>query len=501
MASLPALIDAFAGLDVLVVGDAMLDSYLQGDAPRICREAPVPAVTIKHRSHAPGGAANAACNVAALGARVRFLSVVGNDTDGGVLRAALREHGVDDLDVLVAPGRQTTAKRRVLAGEQMVVRFDEGGPQQLSRDVEDELLRRLDDLVDAADAVIVSDYEHGLLTRRLIDRIGELQRHRPRVLVVDARSLEGYRHIGATAVKPNYDEIAPLLSHPAEFRHARPDAVLACCAHLPDLTGAHIVAVTLDREGAVVCERGAPPYRTYTRPTSSSRATGAGDSFTSGLALALAAQADTPTAAEVASAAAGVVIARDRTACCSAEDLRQHFAQTRSRLEEPARLAERLLFYRREGRRIVFTNGCFDLLHRGHIDFLNRAKALGDVLVVGLNSDESMRRLKGRDRPINRLEDRAQVLGALSPVDHLAAFDAETADELIELVRPDVYAKGGDYTREMVPEAEHVERLGGTVQILPYLEDRSTTGIIERIRATTTPVVGLSEQCPQPEPR
>jgi D-beta-D-heptose 7-phosphate kinase/D-beta-D-heptose 1-phosphate adenosyltransferase len=258
--------------------------------------------------------------------------------------------------------------------------------------------------------------------------------------------------------------------------------VLAAAERLPDATGAHIVAVTLDHEGAVVCERGRPPYRTYSRPAASVRACGAGDSFTAGLALALGTDADTPTAAEIASAAAAVVLARDGTSTCSAHDLREHLADAGARLEDAKRLAERLAFHKRQGRCVVFTNGCFDILHRGHVDLLNRAKALGDVLVVGLNTDDSIRRLKGTDRPVNRLEDRAQVLAALSCVDHLVAFDGETASDLLEVLRPDVYVKGGDYTQEMLPEAPVISRLGGVVRILPYLEDRSTSGIIARIR-------------------
>ncbi len=195
----------------------------------------------------------------------------------------------------------------------------------------------------------------------------------------------------------------------------------------------------------------------------------------------------------MAQAAAAVVTARDGTSTCSLDDLREHLAETTSRLTSPGDLAERVAFLRRQRRRIVFTNGCFDLLHRGHIDLLNRAKSLGDVLVIGLNSDESMQRLHGPDRPINPLEDRARVLAGLSCVDHLVTFDETTASELVSLLRPDVYVKGGDYTARMVPEAPHVEAYGGVVQILPYFEDRSTAALIERIRGDVVLDLGRGE--------
>jgi D-beta-D-heptose 7-phosphate kinase/D-beta-D-heptose 1-phosphate adenosyltransferase len=489
MTALRPVLDALPRLDVLVLGDALLDEYLQGGGDRICREAPVPVVTIEQRRSVPGGAGNVAANVAALGARLRLLSVVGDDADGRTLTGALERAGVDARDVLVEPGRRTVAKRRVVAGGQMVVRFDDGCPASLSGPTRSELLERLPALFRAADVVIVSDYAYGLLDDEVVAALAALQRADPRVLVVDARDVTRFRAVGATAVKPNYAEVRNLLSAPPQRDEDRAEAVVADCARLHDATGAQVVAVTLDRDGGVVCERGRPAYRTWTRPVRHSRACGAGDSFTSAFALALAAGAETPHAAELAQAAAQVVTGRDGTSTCSLDDLREHLAETTTRVDLAGPLAERVAFHRRQGRRVVFTNGCFDLLHRGHIDLLNRAKALGDVLVVGVNSDESMRALKGPDRPINSLEERAAVLASLSAVDHLVAFDALTAAELVELLQPDVYVKGGDYTAAMVPEAPYVEAYGGTVTILPYLEDRSTSALIERIRRQGGPAV------------
>jgi D-beta-D-heptose 7-phosphate kinase/D-beta-D-heptose 1-phosphate adenosyltransferase len=322
------------------------------------------------------------------------------------------------------------------------------------------------------------------MTPRLVETIAELQAEAPRLIVADAKHLPLYRHLGLTAVKPNYGEAVRLLGiAPCDEPAERASQIAAYEAEILKLTGAQIAAVTIDTEGALIFERGQPPYRTYARPHPHSQAAGAGDTFVSALALALAAGAQTTTAAELASAAAAVVVAKDGTTPCDLQELRATVAHEHKVVADLAMLKARLATYREHGRRVVFTNGCFDILHRGHITYLSRAKALGDVLIVGLNDDESIRRLKGERRPINTLEDRAGVLAALSCVDHIVPFAEDTPAELIRLVRPDIFVKGGDYTRETLPEAALVEELGGQVEILAYLDNRSTTGIIERIQA------------------
>jgi len=481
--SLPRIVDAFAGLDVLVIGEAVLDVYLEGATGRLCREAPVPIVDVTRRREDPGGAANTAVNVRSLGARVSFLSAVGDDLEGDSLRRLLAGRGVETDGVVTEPGRRTLSKQRVVAGGQLLVRFDQGGVGPVAPATERTILGRLSERFAAAAAVIVSDYGYGVMTPRVIATLARLQRDRPTVVVVDAKDLAAYRDVAPTAVKPNYDEAAALLGlGPRVGTGARAEAIAARGGSILDRTGARVAAVTLDADGAVVLERDRPPYRTYARPTHHSRASGAGDSFVAALALALAAGAETPAAADIASAASAVVVGREGTVACPALDLRERVDSGDKPVGGASDLIRRLAGHRRQGRRIVFTNGCFDILHRGHISYLSLAKSLGDVLVVGVNSDAGIRRLKGPTRPINALEDRVGVLAALSCVDHIIAFDEETPCELIRVVRPDVFVKGGDYTRERLPEAAVVEELGGAVQILPFLADRSTTDIIEKIR-------------------
>jgi D-beta-D-heptose 7-phosphate kinase/D-beta-D-heptose 1-phosphate adenosyltransferase len=416
---------------------------------------------------------------------VTLLSVVGDDAEGAALGQALRAHHVDVDRLLVVPGRRTLVKQRLWAGAQLLARFDAGDTTGIGRPAGDALVATLAELFDRHDAVVVSDYGHGLIGPAVLASLRELQSSAPRVLMVDAKRPTAYRRLGVTAVKPNYDEVVQLLGI-GRFEEVgrRADQIARQGQRILELTGAELAAVTLDADGALVFEADTPAYRTYARPGPDGRATGAGDTFTSAFALALAAGAQGPAAAELASAAAAVVLGQQGTAVCSARSLREAVSVGARKVVTVDQVAARVAMHRAAGRRIVFTNGCFDILHRGHIAYLNAAKALGDVLVVGVNADAGVRRLKGPDRPLNTLEDRLEVLAALSCIDHLIHFDEDTPCELIRALKPDVFVKGGDYTRERLPEAPLVEALGGVVQILPYLQDRSTTGIIQKIQAT-----------------
>lgn len=476
------LVRDLAGLKVLVIGDAILDSYLIGSVDRICREAPVPIVALTDRVDAPGGAANAAVNAAALGASARFLSAVGDDREGRVLARTLVARGVSPGDLLMDPSRETLSKNRLVADSQILIRFDRGTTEASSGATEAELICRLEEAFLVSDAVIVSDYTYGVLTPAVISKLAALQAESPSVVVVDAKFPQRFRDVGVTAVKPNHAEAARLLGIGPAGGAGRASSIERHADELLELTGARLVVVTMDVDGALLLERDRPAYRTYARPSTNARATGAGDTFTAALSLALGAGADALAAVELASQAASVVVEREGTSTCSSTLLLERIGGDTTYVADWERIERLAAAYRADGRRIVFTNGCFDILHRGHITYLNQAKALGDVLVVALNADESVRRVKGSGRPINSLEDRADVLAALSCIDHIVAFEDDTPVRLLERIRPDVYVKGGDYHVDMLPERETVEALGGVVRILPYVEDRSTTGIIEHIR-------------------
>lgn len=479
------LIDIWQSLTVLVIGDAMLDGYLSGDADRLCREAPAPVVAVHKRQDVPGGAANTAANVAGLGAKVRFLSVIGNDLEGDRLQRALQQRGISAADLVISSDRDTLAKQRILAGSQILVRLDQGSTEAIAPDTEQQLIHRLVTQFSDCDAVIVSDYGYGILTPRLVQTLAVLQARSPRTLVIDSRRLRNYCQVKATAVKPNYEEAIQLLGLSKQIDN-RAEQITPCGQHLLDLTGARIVATTLDTEGAIVFESGQVPLRTYTRPVPHNQTSGAGDTYISALTLALAAGASTTTAASLATTATAIVVKQTGTSSCKAEELRQSVIDTADcskLILDQSDLATYVQQYRTANRQIVFTNGCFDILHPGHVAYLTQAKALGDVLIVGVNTDDSIRQLKGTGRPVNPLSDRLTVLSALNCVDHVIPFAELTPKNLIRIIRPNVYVKGGDYTRETLPEAELVEELGGIVRILPYVDNRSTTRLIHQIRA------------------
>ncbi|MBV8882758.1 MAG: D-glycero-beta-D-manno-heptose 1-phosphate adenylyltransferase [Chroococcidiopsidaceae cyanobacterium CP_BM_RX_35] len=461
----------------------MLDCYLTGFSDRLCPEAPVPVVTVTDQRHTAGGAANTAVNLHSLGAKVTFLSAIGDDWEGAILRQVLQAQGISHQHILTHPSRRTLTKQRIIAASQMLVRFDQGSTTLVEPEIERTLIDELDRSFLECNAVIVSDYGYGVMTTQVIQALAKLQQSQPRILVVDSKNLTAYRDVGVTAVKPNYEQAVKLLNIPIASPTERVDQIVAHQEQLLDLTRARIAAVTLDVEGALIFERDRVPYRTYARKTLSYHVTGAGDTFTSALTLALAAGATTPTAADFAASSAAIVVEKAGTTGCSTKELRKSLFSppVEKCVFDSSSLVTRVAAYRDCGYRIVFTNGCFDILHTGHVSYLQRAKALGDILVIGVNSDASVSRLKGPSRPINSLEDRIQVLAALGCVDLLVAFDEDTPSKLIQLVRPEVYVKGGDYTKQTLPEALLVERLGGVVQILPFVENRSTTSIIARI--------------------
>lgn len=477
------LLDRFAHLRVLVIGDAILDCFLHGGASRLCREAPVPVVDIDQVQDVPGGAANTAANVASLGGETYFLSVIGTDDAGDRLKTVLAERGVQLEDVLQHSSRHTLIKQRIMAAEHLLVRFDQGSTDAIAAEVEAQVIERLWQRVPICDAVIISDYGYGILTPRVIAALAQLQAECPRVMVADSKQLQQYAAVGVTAVKPNYGEAIALLDLPTLTGNARIPQLTQAGQGILAKTGAQLAALTLDVDGALIFMGDRPPSRTQAHPAPSSHATGAGDTYVATLTLALAAGGDPHTATALAAAATAVTTQEVGTTCCHPLPLRRSLLDTSKHLQNQAELLASVEQYRRLGKRIVFTNGCFDLLHSGHVTGLEQAKALGDVLIVGMNTDESIRQLKGDSRPVNALGDRLTVLAALGCVDCVVPFGDLSPRELIRLIRPDVYAKGGDYTRQTLPETPLVEELGGEVVILPYVDQRSTTGLIQHIRA------------------
>lgn len=467
---------------ILVIGEAMLDSYMRGNANRICREAPVPIVEIHNNEKHPGAAANTAFNLSHLGAETYFMSVVGQDTEGETIKNLLVKNGVDVSSVLTDNQRQTMTKQRIAAGGQLLVRFDTGSTHAISNIAEDKIIDRLIALYPDMDAVIVSDYGYGILTPKIIDVLSRLQKHIPKILAIDSKYLDRYASLHPAIVKPNFQESVSLLG--LSFTPPVGERIPFIAPYnemLHEKTGADIIALTVDIEGSLIFEKGKRTYQTFTNPVQNSKAAGAGDTYTSAFTLALSLGAQTKTAAEIASAASSIVVQKEGTAVCTKDELLLFFASNTKYIQKKQKLPSLIFHLKKQGKKIVFTNGCFDILHSGHVDYLNRSKQLGDILIVGLNSDDSVKRLKGKNRPINSLTDRIQVLSGLSSVDYIIPFSTNTPIFLIKKIRPDVFVKGGDYTKELLPEAPFVEKAGGKVEILPFVKDKSTSNIIQQI--------------------
>lgn len=466
---------------ITVVGDVILDGWWTGSIDRFCREAPAPVVDVQRREYAPGGAANTAMNLAALGARVRLVGLVGTDDAGIRLSALLDDAGVDTSGLVAVPGIRTTTKNRIIGGDQVMLRLDDQDGEPPAEAVA-AIAEAVPASVSGSAAVVVCDYGTGALgsavRAALRGSIGEA------LTVVDAHDPRPWAELAPAIVTPNALEAARLLDtgfppKPAEDRAA---LVTDRRAELFAATGASAVVVTLDRDGTVLLTAEGQGHRTWARPASEKQASGAGDTFVACLTAARAAGMPMTASLDLAQAAADVVVSRPGTSVCSTADLAQYLGGLSSAVLPLDELLQRVSGEREQGHRIVLTNGCFDVLHRGHTRYLTQAKQLGDVLIVALNGDDSVRRLKGPDRPINGVGDRAGVIAALSCVDYVTVFDTDTPVPLIEALRPDIYAKGGDYSSQMLEEAPVVERCGGVVRILDYVPEQSTTAMVEKIR-------------------
>lgn len=482
----------FRTLRALVVGDVMLDSYLEGTAARLCTEGPVPVVKKTAEEHAPGGAANVAANLRALGADVTLIGLVGDDVPGMQLRRTLQAKSINPGWLVQDHAVATLHKMRILATGQYVVRFDQGDTGQRSAEGEARMLANLDAALSACDVVVVSDYGYGALSDRIIAWLRELRQAHPVPLVVDSKQLLRFAGLDATLVTPNHLEARLLVQSGAALdSRVEPKEIEQVGMQLLDRLGVKHVAVTMAEHGVCLIdrERGARHFPAH--PVANPNDVGAGDSFASAAALMLGAGGSVEDAVRTGIEAASIAVAKRQTAVVDHQELlqrislRDHAARTVLRGTPIEALAAKLEMLRAApdgaSPTVVFTNGVFDILHAGHVELLHRARALGDILVVAVNSDRSARALKGKGRPINGERDRLALVAALDGVDYAVLFDEETPSEAIRLLRPDIHVKGGDYAGHVLPEADAVRDVGGRIEIVPLVGALSTSMVIDRI--------------------
>jgi D-beta-D-heptose 7-phosphate kinase / D-beta-D-heptose 1-phosphate adenosyltransferase len=481
------IIEEFTSKRILVIGDLMLDVYLKGSSSRLSPEAPVPVVDVREKVERLGGAANTATNLKSLGAQVTLLSVVGMDDEGSKAIRLLKHAGIDTSRILKFNERLTLVKSRIMAGPHILTRFDTGTDTPVDEKIETLMIRYLEVEYANYDAIVISDYNKGIITAAIRNALTDLQKQHNKFLSVDSKRLDFFKSLTPSFVKPNYEEVLALLNLPAHSD--RVGQLMAAGPALFAATGARIAAITLDSDGALLFSADQVLHQPCAETVNIPNVVGAGDTFVSAFTLSAVSGANIEAAGILACAAASITVGKEGTASCAIHELKFHFNKATKEIQSLDDLSQLCSFYRSLGKRIVFTNGCFDILHSGHVSYLNRARQLGDVLVVGVNNDESIRRFKGASRPINPLSDRIGVLTGLAAIDHVISFGKESDDtpiELIRIVKPDIFVKGGDYTREKLPEASAVEAAGGEIVFLPLVADHSTTQIIQQIHQNST---------------
>ena len=475
----------------IVVGDYMLDQLVYGDAERLTADAPVPVLSVRETQDRPGGAANVCLDLVALRGRVVALGVVGEDGEGAILREALRREGVESSGLVVDPRRPTTVKKSLVGlaqhrHPQKMFRLDQESREQISRAIEDALLARFDAALAGADVVAIEDYNKGVCTERLCQEIIRRARAAGKEVLVDPASMEDYsRYRGCTVVTPNRTEAERATRMRAREGDGGEDLDAWMAHDLLSRLESDAVVLTLDKQGALLLERDHGVRRVPTMARQVYDVTGAGDMVLAALSAARANGFAWAESVEFANAAAGLEVEVFGVQPIPLERVHQSILSMARGQGDKRRTVEEALVEvsaaRREGKTVVFANGCFDVIHAGHIALIRRAAAFGDLLIVGLNSDDSVRRLKGPERPVHGVDDRVDVLSEFESVDVIVVFEEDTPERVLERLRPDVLVKGGDYAKSEVIGGTFVESYGGRVELVDLLVGRSSTRAIERL--------------------
>lgn len=469
---------------VLILGDAILDEHIWADVARISPEAPVPVADVRRTTRVAGGAGNVATNVRGLDADCQLIAVIGDDEGGNLLLSELTACGIDMSGVQRDPSRPTTTKTRIIARGQHLVRIDRETRAPVAGELEKALVSQALECMDKADVVVLSDYGKGVLTPALCRAVISHARTLRKPVLVDPKGSDYSKYCGATLLTPNRHETEIAAGLPI----ADEETLLVAAERLRAVTRFEWLVVTRGEEGLSLFDSSLRHTRLPAVAASVYDVTGAGDTVVAVLAVLVGQHVPMEQAAAAANVAAAVVIQKPGTVAITKWELDRALERrggsaaackrrSREQLQEIARQA------RLSGRRVVFTNGCFDLLHVGHVRYLEAARRLGDILIVGVNSDASVNRLKGTRRPIIGEEERAEVLGGLESVDYICTFEEDTPTSLLQCIQPDVHVKGGDYSPDELPEATMVLQQGGEVRVVPYTAGHSTRGLIEQIVA------------------
>jgi D-beta-D-heptose 7-phosphate kinase/D-beta-D-heptose 1-phosphate adenosyltransferase len=497
------LLDALAAwkpFRVTVVGDYMLDEMIFGNVDRLANDAPVPVLHVQRTEHRPGGSANVCLNLAALKASVLAVGVVGDDLAGDALRVSLSEQGVSVDGLLTDADRPTTTKQNLIGlaqhrHAQKMFRVDRESREPIHPRLVQKLLDAIEAQLEVTDVICLEDYAKGVLTEELCQGVIAMAKRRSVPVLVDPASITDYaRYRGASAITPNRNE-AEKAAGMTRPDGAPAEAYAKVAERLQQIHDFQAVVITLDKSGALLLEQGQEARTVPTVARQVYDVTGAGDMVLAALAAARANALDWSDSVRFANAAAGLEVEHFGVVPIPIEhihrDLLVREKATRGKLRTLGELVVEVEAIRKAAGhhsprrpKVVLANGCFDVLHAGHVSLLRRAAALGDYLIVAVNADASVKRLKGPTRPIYPIADRAQLLGELECVGAVVVFDEDTPEQVIHAVKPDVLVKGAQYKLEDIPGAKFVTDHGGTVELLDVIEGRSTTGTVEKIKAS-----------------
>jgi D-beta-D-heptose 7-phosphate kinase/D-beta-D-heptose 1-phosphate adenosyltransferase len=463
---------------ILVVGDLMIDHYLWGNCNRISPEAPVQVVDIKSETTVLGGAGNVVNNLRALGANVTVMSVVGEDEVADELAIMLDKLGVESF-LLRDKNRKTTKKSRIIASHQQVVRYDKESKNEIDIECEKSLIYKIFETINQYDLIILSDYGKGVLTYNLVEKIICATSGTNLKVIVDPKGEDYSKYKGAYLLTPNKNEAQMATG----IEIVDDLSLLEALKKLKDSANLDIPMITLSEDGIAIL---ADNNKIIKKPTVAREVydvTGAGDTVIASLGYCLAKNMSIESSMEFANLAAGVVVGKLGSATATLEEIEEykstlHKSSIESHIKTLSEIEKTVERLRKVGKKIVFTNGCFDILHRGHVSYLDVAKSFGDVLILGLNSDESVKRLKGVNRPINNQEDRGFILAALESVDYVVNFSENTPYELIKIIQPDILVKGADYEGKEVVGSD----IAKEVRLVTFIDGKSTTSTIEKIQ-------------------
>ncbi|MFA7021924.1 D-glycero-beta-D-manno-heptose-7-phosphate kinase [Aliarcobacter sp.] len=462
--------------NILVIGDLMIDHYLWGSCDRISPEAPVQVVNVKKENSVLGGAGNVINNLVSLGSSVEVISVIGDDSVANELKTLLSNIGVSFDNLVVEKGRKTSKKSRLMASNQQVLRYDSESVDEISKNSANKILEILEKNIKNYSAIILSDYKKGVLTTTLTQDIIKLANRNKIKVLADPKGKDFSKYKGAYTLTPNKKEAMEATNIDIKDEKSLVEALKS----LKQNCNLEVSLITLSEQGIAIFDD-----ELFTSPTAAREVfdvTGAGDTVIASITFALSCGVDIKKALYFANLAAGVVVGKIGSATASLDEIYEYESQLNKSsssshiktFDEIEKLAKKL---HSQGKRIVFTNGCFDILHVGHVKYLEEAKSYGDVLILGLNADSSVRKLKGLSRPINSQDDRAYILASLESVDYVVIFEEETPYELIKLIKPHVLVKGGDYEGKEVVGQDIADEL----KLVQFVDGKSTTNTIKRI--------------------